>query len=139
MKRFLLMVFAAISSIALAAGLSGLPKNIVGFEKWEVVAQNLDTGGPHAGENKIVFANVKAAKVWRGKNPLPVGSLVVKTAGGVSSPSFVAVMKKTTKGWDYAEYTPNKGKYSLIGSGASCSGCHEDAKANDYLFSRITK
>jgi Cytochrome P460 len=139
MKRFFVIAIASISSIALAAGLSGLPKNIVGFEKWAKVAQNLDTGGPHAGENKIVFANVKAAKAWRGKNPLPVGSLVVKTAGSVSSPSFVAIMKKTTKGWDYTEYTPNNGKYSLIGSGASCSGCHENAKANDYLFSRIAK
>jgi Cytochrome P460 len=139
MKLFFVMVVASVSSLALAAGLNGLPKNIVGFEKWKVVAQNLDTGGPHAGENKKVFANVAAAKVWKGKNPLSVGSLIVKTAGSVSSPSFVAIMKKTSKGWDYAEYTPNNGKYSLIGSGTSCSGCHENAKANDYLFSRIIK
>jgi hypothetical protein len=139
MKRFFAVVLASISSLTLAAGLSGLPKSIVGFEKWKVVAQNLDTGGPHAGENKMVFANAAAAKVWSGKNPLPVGSLIVKTAGSVSSPTFVAIMKKTSKGWDYAEYTPSAGKYSLIGSGASCSGCHQNAKAKDYLFSRISK
>jgi Cytochrome P460 len=139
MKQIFVMVIAGILSIALAAGLSGLPKNIVGFEKWKVVAKNLDTGGPHAGKNKIVFANAAGAKMWKGKTALPVGSLVVKTAGSVSSPSFVAIMKKTSKGWDYAEYTPSNGKYSLIGSGASCSGCHENAKANDYLFTRTAK
>ncbi len=136
MKQIFVMVVAGISSIALSAGLSGLPKNIVGFEKWKVVAQNLDTGGPHAGENKMVFANAMGAKVWKGKNALPVGSLVVKTAGSIASPSFVAIMKKTTKGWDYTEYTPSDGKYKLIGSGSSCSGCHANAKAKDYLFSR---
>jgi hypothetical protein len=139
MKQIFVVVVTVISSIALCAGLSGLPKTITGFEKWTRVAQNLDTGGPHAGENKIVFASVAAAKAWKGKNPLPVGSLIVKTAGSVSSPSFVAIMTKTTKGWDYAEYTPNNGKYSLIGSGAFCSGCHENAKTNDYLFSRVSK
>ncbi len=139
MKLFFVMVICGISSVALAAGLNGLPKNIVGFEKWKVVAQKLDTGGPHAGENKIVFANAVGAKNWKGKNALPVGSLIVKSAGSVSSPTFVAIMKKTSKGWDYAEYMPTNGKYSLIGSGTSCSGCHENAKANDYLFSRISK
>jgi hypothetical protein len=77
-----------------------------------------------------------AAKVWKSKNALPVGSLVVKTAGSVSSPTFVAIMTKTAKGWNYAEYTHTDGKYNLIGSGASCSGCHNNAKAKDYLFSR---
>ena len=139
MKQILLMVFAGISSLALGAGLSGLPKSIAGFEKWKVVAQNLDTGGPHAGENKMVFASLTAAKVWKGKNPLPVGSLIVKTAGSLGSPTFVAIMTKTSLGWDYAEYTATKGKYNLIGSGASCSGCHQNAKANDYLFSRVSK
>jgi Cytochrome P460 len=136
MKKIFVLVVAGILSLALAAGLNGLPKNIVGFEKWTKVAKNLDTGGPHAGETKIVFANVVAAKAWKGKSALPLGSLVVKTAGSVSSPSFVAIMKKTSKGWDYAEYMPSSGKYSLIGSGASCSGCHVNAKAKDYLFSR---
>jgi Cytochrome P460 len=136
MKQIFMVVIAAISSMTLAAALSGLPKNIAGFEKWRVVAQKLDTGGPHAGENKMVFANAVGAKAWKGKNALPIGSLVVKTAGSVSNPSFVAIMKKTAKGWDYAEYTPTDGKYNLIGSGTSCSGCHQNAKAKDYLFSR---
>jgi Cytochrome P460 len=139
MKRVFVIAIVSVSSIVLAAGLNGLPKSIAGFEKWTKLAQNLDTGGPHAGENKIVFANAMGAKVWRGKNPLPIGSLIVKTAGSVSSPTFVAIMTKTNKGWDYAEYTPTDGKYNLIGSGASCSGCHANAKANDYLFSRISK
>jgi hypothetical protein len=135
MKRFFVVV-AGMFSLALAANLTGLPKEITGFEKWTKVAQNLVTDGPHAGQDKVVFANPGAAKAWKGKSALPVGSLVVKTAGRFSSPSFVAVMKKTSKGWDYAEYTPTAGKYNLIGSGAFCSSCHENAKAKDYLFSR---
>jgi Cytochrome P460 len=86
--------------------------------------------------NAIGRANAIAAKAWAGKAALPVGSLVVKTAGSASAPDFVGIMRKTAKGWDYEEYIGNAGKYSLLAKGASCSGCHDQAKDKDFLFTR---
>jgi Cytochrome P460 len=136
MKRLIVLLIVLSFGIAFAA-LNSIPKDVQGFAIWKkVVTSGMPLDGPHAGKNKVVYANPIAAKAWAGKTPLPVGSLVVKTAGPSSLPDFVGIMRKTAKGWEYEEYTPSAGKYSLIGKGASCSGCHENAKATDYLFTR---
>ena len=124
--------------MAFATGLVGLPKTLTGFEKWTVVAKNLDTGGPHTGQSKLVFANKIAATAWKKPGKLPVGSIVIKTGGKISSPSFVAVMYKRTTGWYYEEYFPKSGKYSIGAGGpngqALCKDCH--AGGTDELFTR---
>jgi Cytochrome P460 len=136
MKRIFFLLFALSFGIAYAA-ITGLPKDTQGFASWKkVVTTGMPLDGPHAGKNKIVYANPIAAKNWAGKAPMPVGSLVVKTAGPSSLPDFVGIMRKTAKGWEYEEYTPSAGKYSLFLKGATCSGCHEQAKAKDFLFTR---
>lgn len=136
MKRLIGLLIALAFGIAYAV-LAGIPKDSQGFATWKkVVTTGMPLDGPHAGKNKVVYANPIAAKAWAGKTPLPAGSLVVKTAGPSSLPDFVGIMRKTVKGWEYEEYTVNAGKYSLIGKGASCSGCHEQAKAKDFLFTR---
>ena len=122
--------------MSLALGAGGLPSNIQGYEKWTPVAKNLDMGGPHAGKDKVVYANPVAAKAWKVKGALPVGSLIVKTAGPTANPTLVAIMNKTTEGWVYEEYTPKDGKYSLLAKGSLCSNCHAGVKDKDYLFTR---
>jgi hypothetical protein len=140
MKRVTTVLALVCASLAFGAGLSGLPKELSGFEKWTQVAKNLETGGPHSGQQKVVFANKIAATAWKTKGKLPVGSIVVKTAGKVSSPSFVAVMYKRSSGWYYEEYFPKSGKYSVGAGGpggqALCKDCHEGAFDKDYLFTR---
>jgi hypothetical protein len=136
MKPLVALSFILASSIAFAA-LTGLPKDVTGFATWKkVVTTGLPLDGPHAGKDKLVYANPIAAKAWAGKAALPVGSLVVKTAGSASAPGYVAVMTKTAQGWKYEEYAAKSGTYSLIGSGTLCSSCHVNAKDKDFLFSR---
>ncbi len=123
-------------SVAFAA-LTGIPKDVTSFATWQkVVTKGLALDGPHAGKNKVVYANPVAAKAWTGKGALPVGSLVVKTAGSASAPDFVGIMRKTAKGWEYEEYTAKGGNYSVMMKGAGCQSCHEKAKDKDYLFTR---
>jgi hypothetical protein len=137
MTKYVLAILA-MTGFAFAATLVGLPKTIVGFEKWAVVAKNLDTGGPHSGLSKQVFANKIAAAAWKKTGKLPIGSIVIKTGGKISSPSFIAVMYKRQTGWYYEEYFPKKGKYSLGAGGpkgqALCKDCH--AGGTDELFTR---
>jgi hypothetical protein len=85
MKPLVGLLCILASSIAFAA-LSGIPKDVTGFATWKkVVTTGLPLDGPHAGKNKVVYANPTAAKTWAGKAALPVGSLVVKTAGSAGS------------------------------------------------------
>ncbi len=133
-----IVALLALASMAFAAGIVGLPKSLSGFEKWAVVAKNLKTDGPHSGQAKQVFANKIAATAWKKTGKLPVGSVVIKTSGKVSSPGFIAVMYKRSTGWYYEEYFPRNGKYSIGAGGpngqALCKDCHEGGI--DELFTR---
>ncbi len=136
MKRILVLLLALSFSIGFAA-LSGIPDDVQGYARWKrVVTSGMALDGPHAGKNKKVYANPIAAKAWAGKEAFPVGSLVVKTAGKVSTPDFVGIMRKTADGWEYEEYLGKDGSYSLMMKGAMCQACHEKAKAKDYVFTR---
>ena len=139
MNRLVLLI-ALVFGASMAAGMVGLPDDISGYEKWTKVATNLKTDGPHSGTNKVVYANEAAAKAWKGTEPLPVGSLVVKTGGDEAAPNFVAIMRKTKDGWFYEEYAPGDGKFNLLAGGAGkqaqCSACHSGAQKKDFLFTR---
>lgn len=142
MRPWLALVGLSVVALALAASLPGLPGYVAGFERWEkVVVKGLPDGGPHPGKGKVVVANPLGAKAWKGTGPLPVGSIVVKTTGPLAKPELVAVMRKDRSGWFYEEYLPGSGgSYRLAFGGPGrqglCVGCHEDAKAKDYLFTR---
>lgn len=140
-KRFLTVggLLALAGAVVFAANLPGLRPELNGFAAWTKVSSPKDTGGPHAGLSKAVFANKIAAAAWKKKGALPLGSIVVKTAGAVGKPSFIAVMIKQKTGWYFEEYFPKSGRYSVGAGGPGgqslCSNCHEDG-ANDFLFTR---
>ncbi|MER3483083.1 MAG: hypothetical protein C4332_07995 [Meiothermus sp.] len=139
MKRYVFGLVLLLLLMGLAASLKGIPKEIAGYNDWKVVAQgNLPTGGPHAGQNKEVYANPVAFAAWKSGKALPVGSILVKTAGPDGAPTFVAEMRKDAKGWYYVEYGGKGGMYDLMAGGnmsqALCQNCH--AKAKDYVFTR---
>ena len=139
MKRLLMVAGLIALAGAFAANLPGLRPELNGFSAWTKVSSPKDTGGPHAGLSKAVFANKIAADAWKKKGALPLGSIVVKTAGNISNPSFIAVMLKQKTGWYYEEYFPKGGRYTVGAGGPGgqglCSSCHEDG-ANDFLFTR---
>ena len=141
MKQWLLSAAVVVLMLALAAGLNGVPAKYAEYPRWEIVAdKGLPTGGPHAGQQKVVYANPVAAREWKSGKALPVGSIVVKTAGPADVPTLIAVMEKRAEGWYYEEYLPEGGKYVLKFGGPGkqqlCVGCHTGAKAKDYLFTR---
>ena len=128
-------------AVALAVSLNGFPTKYSQYDQWEKVAvKGLPTGGPHAGQEKVVYANPAAFKDWKSGKPLPAGSIVVKTAGPANAPTLVAVMEKREGGWYYEEYFPEGGKYLLKFGGPNgqqlCVGCHTRAQDKDFLFSR---
>ena len=127
MNRLIALLVALSFGIAFAA-IKGIPADVQAFASWKkVVTTGMPLDGPHAGKNKVVYANAIAAKAWAGKAALPVGSLVVKTAGSASAPDFVGIMRKTAKGWDYEEFTGSARKYSLLAKGTPYSGYHASA------------
>ncbi|MDX2006902.1 MAG: cytochrome P460 family protein [Meiothermus sp.] len=139
MKRLVLVGMLAVG--VLAQSLGGVPRNYAGFAAWEKVATaGLPTGGPHAGREKVVYANPTAFKDWKSGKPLPVGSIVVKIAGPAAAPTLIATMEKRPAGWYYEEYFPENGRYVLKFGGPNgqnlCVSCHTGAKAKDYLFVR---
>ena len=142
MRPVLALLGSSVVAVAVATGLPGLPGYIEGFERWEKVAlKGLPDGGPHPGKGKVVFANPAGARAWKGKAPLPVGSIVVKTTGPAGKPELVAVMRKDRSGWFYEEYLPGGGGFYRLAFGGPgrqglCSGCHADVKEKDFLFTR---
>lgn len=85
LKHFLTVAGLIALAGALAANLPGLRPELSGFTTWTKVSMVKDTGCPHAGLSKVVFANKVAADAWRKKSALPLGSIVVKTAGAMSN------------------------------------------------------
>jgi hypothetical protein len=135
------MVGLILLAVAYAANLNGLPKAYAEYGKWEKVATaGLPTGGPHAGQQKVVYANPVAAKGWKSSKGLAVGSIVVKTAGPANAPTLIATMEKRQGGWYYEEYFPGGGQYVLKFGGPGgqglCVNCHTGAKGKDFLFTR---
>jgi hypothetical protein len=133
------LIVILLASVAAAAPL-GLPK-AYNYSQWDKVATaGLPSSGPHAGQTKVVYANKVASAAWKTKKPLPVGSIVTKTAGPAATPTLIAIMEKRSSGWYYEEYLPEGGRYVLKfggpGQQQACAGCHTGAKAKDYLFTR---
>ena len=139
-RPVLALLVAATLGVA-AAALTGLPRDVSGFQAWrKVVPSGLEPGGAHAGAGKVVYANAAAAAAWRAAGALPRGSVLVKTGGGTSAaPAFVAIMWKRADGWYYEEYFRRGDRYALGAGGpngqALCVNCHEGAPA-DEVFTR---
>ena len=134
--KTLLLTALFLTGISIAA-MAGLPQNFQGFAAWAIVAKGLPSGGEHMGKGKVVYANPIAAKAWKSKASMPVGSLIAKAPGDPGSAKWVATMQKIAKGWSYQEFVLRSGRYVLADEPqAECIECHERVKANDYLFSR---
>ena len=69
MKRVIALLIALSFGVVFAA-MKGIPKDVQGFASWKkVVTTGMALDGPHAGKNKVVYANAIAAKAWAGKAP----------------------------------------------------------------------
>jgi hypothetical protein len=132
------VAFAA-SAVVVAIASStanGLPSYTNGYQKWPKLNRKPVKGGsPAHGGVKNVYASKK-----RLGSRFPNGTVVVKSIAKPGDrpglPTQVAVMRKQNGKWRYVEYELSGNRYGVLAQGALCSGCHVQAKATDYVFTR---
>lgn len=133
-------IAAAVAAVAVASGsANGLPSSTNGYAKWPRLNKKPFTStGPLSSAHSGV-KNVYASKKKVGKR-YPKGTVIVKTiqpSGRKGKPYQVAVMRKANGRWRYDEYQLSGSRYRNLGfSQQTCQGCHMQAQANDYVFTK---
>ena len=130
---------ASVAVVALASSsANGLPSYTNGYAKWPRINRKPFTStGPlpsaHAGVKNVYASKPKVGKRY------PNGTVIVKTIqrGPKGMPHQVAVMRKRDGKWRYDEYELSGSTYRNLGFSQSlCQGCHQQARANDYVFTK---
>jgi hypothetical protein len=117
----------------------GLPAYVSGWQSWPTINRKPFTStGPlssaHAGVKNVYTSKPKKGKAY------PNGTVIVKTIVKPRT-KFVgqfAVMRKVKGRWQYVEWERSSAsaRYSLLAQGSGCQGCHMQARANDYVFTK---
>ena len=131
---------ASVAVVALASSsANGLPSYTDGYAKWPRINRKPFTStGPlssaHAGVKNVYASKPKIGTRY------PNGTVIVKTiqrGGPKGMPDQVAVMRKRVGKWRYDEYELSGSTYRNLGFSQSlCQGCHQQARANDYVFTK---
>lgn len=140
-KILALVAVAAIASAAVVVAVAsttanGLPRYTNGYQSWPKLNRKPIRGGSpaHSGV-KNVYSSKK-----RVGSKFPNGTVVVKSilkpGDKPSLPTQVAVMRKLNGKWQYVEYELSGSRYGVLAQGALCQGCHAQAKATDYVFTK---
>ena len=114
---------------------NGLPAYTNGYAKWTKLNRKpVTTPGAHNGVKNVYASRKRAAD-----RKFPNGTVIVKSiaepgAGGL--PDQVAVMRKVGGKWRWVEYELDGSSYKAFASGQICTGCHVQAKANDWVFTK---
>ena len=133
-------VAAAVGVVALAStSANGLPSYTNGYAKWPRINKKPFTStGPLSSAHRGV-KNVYASKRKDGRR-FPNGTVIVKT---IVKPDtrFVgqfAVMRKVSGRWRYVEYERSSAtaRFTVLARGQLCQSCHQQARANDYVFTK---
>ena len=104
--------------------------------------------GPHIGHAIVVRVNPLGVSAFRAREPVPVGTVVVKEKYDLDTPesaepAAVAAMTKREPGydpahgdWEYAfeEHAPGESPRVSRGRIDSCIDCHHAAGDRDYLY-----
>lgn len=136
-------LLAAVSS---ACGVS-LPSEVADYAT-RCAKLNMTEIPPHESDAHPGFKNVfacelDAAVVSADVRPFPEGALIVKesTRQGETAPWLVATARKQGGTWHWDEYTRSTTSEPLIHTLAAdsvCTGCHRQALAVDWIFTRYT-
>jgi Cytochrome P460 len=126
---------AAAVVAAAQSSANGLPSYTNGYTKWAKLNRKpVTTPGAHNG-----VKNVYASKERGANRRFPNGTVIVKSIaepGASGLPDQVAVMRKVAGRWRWVEYELSNSRYTAFASGQVCTGCHVQAKANDWVFTR---
>jgi Cytochrome P460 len=132
-----LVGIAGLVAVAAPAGptANGLPAYTNGYAGWAKLNRKpVTTPGAHNGV-KNVYASMK--RLAGGK--FPNGTVIVKSIaepGARGLPQQVAVMRKVAGRWRWVEYERSGSRYAAFASGQICTGCHVQARANDWVFTK---
>jgi hypothetical protein len=114
---------------------NGLPSYTDGYAKWtKLNGKPVTTPGAHNG-----VKNVYASRKRAGNRLFPNGTVIVKSIaqpGAKGLPDQVAVMRKLAGRWRWVEYKLDGSSYNAFASGQICTGCHVQAKATDWVFTK---
>ena len=162
MKRImLLIVISLIAPVLMSAANTPVAPNGIAYYPeyltWKVIAPSYREDKDHI---RIITGNeIAMAALLAGKNPLPDGSVLAKTAWKAEKhPSFPdatvpgafvqvefmvkdAMKYKDTGGWGFARFVGNELKPYGKDTGFvnECFQCHMPVANNDYLFTTIVK
>ena len=128
---------AVVVAIA-ATGANGLPAYTNGYQKWPKLNRKpFTTCGPPCAHSGV--KNVYASKRKVGRR-FPNGTVVVKTIvkPGTRFVGQFAVMRKVNGRWRYVEYerSSRTARFTVLAQGQLCQSCHQQARADDYVFTR---
>lgn len=124
------------------------------YKNYKIVATHFRTD---KNELRYILANNIAFKAYNEKTSFPNGSKIVKIGWDViKMPNFQVALetkdiqriefmikdknrfKKNPGNWGYARFIKKEGKYEPWNNGTnSCIACHNLAKENDFLFTKI--
>lgn len=133
--------------VAMSAGLIAcgdtLPDDVQGYETRCLLMTPTPLppreDDPHDGHKNVYACGVPLAFLQAGTRPFPEGALIVKasTRPGQSFPWLVATARRRQDGWRWDEYTrnfDNEPLQRLLVPQSTCSGCHEQARGVDWIF-----
>jgi len=133
------VVLVTIAGLTVAATATttknGLPAYTAGYAKWRKLNKRPITApGAHNGVKHVYASRPRAAS-----KRFPNGTVIVKSIaepGAKGLAAQVAVMRKVRGRWQWVEYELDSGRYRAFASGALCSSCHMQARANDWVFTK---
>jgi len=129
-------------------------KEIENYKNYKIIATHFRTD---KNELRYILANEKAFKAYNEKTPFPNGSKIVKIGWTVEKmPNFNSALEtkqiqrieymikdskrfsKNPGNWGYARFVKKEKQYKPWNKGtSSCISCHNLAKDNDYLFTKM--
>jgi hypothetical protein len=138
------LVAVAVSAVVVVTATAqtrrdGLPAYTNGWQKWPKINRKpFRSTGPlssaHSGVKNVYTSKPKKGKAY------PNGTVIVKTIvkPGTKFVGQFAVMRKVKGRWQYIEWERSSptARYGLLAQGALCQGCHMQARANDFVFTK---
>jgi len=129
-------------------------KEIENYKNFKIIATHFRID---KNELRYILADELAYKAYANRQKFPDGSKVVKIGWDVKKmPNFDVALeaneiqrveymikdsknfKKNPGNWGYARFVKNEGKYFSWDKGTnSCISCHNLAKSNDFLFTKL--
>jgi hypothetical protein len=131
---------------AMLAGCASMPPDdLLGYQA-ACIQMNVEPilaydGDPHRGTKNVFACDVPLVELAANIRPFPEGALIVKEArrDGDDFVWLLAAARKQGGAWRWDEYTRNfadeEFRHILSGEGV-CTGCHQAARASDWIFTR---